>query len=332
MMTLNRKGFTAVEVVVGVGLVALLTSVMVATQLMVTKDQANLKEKLEDSIDTTLAERIIFQDLNNVDPSYNNLTVKDDEGRPFFDYYPDIPANILTTEAERNVSLKLGGRTEFFIMTQDTTAGAIMTYDPPMAYLIGNPPADFNTSATLEFQSLNRNKSVETYRKNFWVPGKALMLDTPARLRPVESNGSVNMTVAPRSPIFVGAVQGQALAIDPVMKSLLNIKHPETKADINSADAFLRTLPSIGGGQPIVRLRAVKIVKYFIKKYEDTRLQTTPANLYKSVYENGQWSEPFLMADKVAELSFKRDSVLKRMIYFKVKKVEKKKDVQTAGL
>ncbi len=331
MMLKNNKGFTAIEVAVGIGLVAILTTIVLTTQLMVSRDQMKLSQELENSIDTTLAERIVFSDLNNVDPAYNNMLVKDDSDLPFFDYYPDLPANSIS-KLDREVSLSLNKRTEFYILTQDIGAGALMNYDPTAAYNIGATPDDFNTSAALTFVSLNKSNWISKQRANFWVNGKALMLDTPARLRPLDAAGRVDMKVAPRSPVYIGSVNGIALNADSTIQGLVNVTHPQTGENITTADLFLRRVPSIGGGQSLVRLRAVRLIKYYLVSYQDDRCVKTPAYLYKSVYENGAWSEPFMMADKVAEFRLRRDSVLKRMIYFKIKKVEMKKQQQTAGL
>ncbi|WP_295900491.1 hypothetical protein [uncultured Bdellovibrio sp.] len=333
MMLRTNKGFTAVEVVVGIGLMAALTMVIVSTQLFVSKDQAQLKDKLEDSIDTNLAERVIFSDLNNSDPSYNNVNLKDDKGLSFFDYYPDVPQNALKGKIERDIVLTpTGNRTDFYIMVQDVKSGALLNYDPPAAYNIGPVPADFNLSATLEFQTVNHNNFVKNQRKEFWVDGKILMLDTPARIRPMDGLGNVDLTVAPRSPIFVGSVKGQRMDMDIAIKGFLNIKHPETGIEITTADSFLRTIPSMGGGIPLVRLRPVRFIRYYLERYEDSRYTSTPARLYKTTFENGTWSQPFLLADKVKEFMIRRDSVIKKMIYFKVKKMSDEDKVKTASL
>ncbi|KHD89637.1 MAG: hypothetical protein OM95_02630 [Bdellovibrio sp. ArHS] len=334
MMLMNKKGFTAIEIAIGIGVVAILTTAVLATQLMVTKEQVKLQTKLEESIDTNLAERVVFSDLNAVEPSYNNLTVKDDKGLSFFDYYPDVPANLLGNKEalERNITLNLKGRTELFILLQDLGAGPLMNYDPVAAYDIGAAPADFNKSATLSFSSLNRNKWVEKQRESFWKNGRALMLDTPARLRPINPDGSVDMKIAPRSPIYIGYVDGNALKIDATIKGLIDTTEPESGKTLATVDEFLRAAPSIGGGQSLIRMRAVRLVRYYLEAHEDLRYAGTPANLYKSIYENGQWSSPYLMADGVEEFQLRRDSVLKRMIYFKVKKMDKKDPTKTAGL
>lgn len=331
MMLKSGNGFTAIELVMGIGVVAILTTVIITTQLMVTKEQMSLQNKLEESIDTNLAERIVFRDLSNIDASYNNLKMKDDAGLGFFDFYPDVPASSLPSQLSRQVSLRLGGKTEFYLLVQDQNAGALMNYDPTAAYDIGPIPKDFNTSASLVFQGLNKNSWIERQRPEFWKKGRLLMLDTPARLRPLKVDGFVDMTIPPRSPVFVGSVNGVQLNIDGTVKAMLNLTDPETGDEITNADEFLRRAPSLGGGQPLIRLRAVRLIKYYLEKENRSGRLVKAANLYKTVYENGEWSEPFLLADNVEEFQMRRDSVLKRMIYFKVKKLQVSGE-QTAGL
>lgn len=329
MKHINNRGLTAVELLVGIGLVAILTTAVVTTQMSVTKDQVKLTKELEDSIDTKMAERILFSDFNNVDPSYNNLNVLDDAGKKFFDYYPDVPANAVLNGLERQVTLRLSGRREFVIMNQDQTAGAMLVYDPVLAYLVGDAPDDFNQSASLQFKGLDFNSKVTSQRPALWRNGRTVMLDTPARLRPVDATGDVKMALAPRSPIYVGVVYGITTVTDNNITKYLETSHPETGETIISADMFLRSAPSIGGGQSLIRLRAVRMIKYYLEPMKNAGSNQSMAQLYKVSYEDGAWGTPMLLADRVEELNIRRDSVLKRMIYFKVKKVKEK---QTAGL
>lgn len=331
---LNTKGFTAVEVMVGVGLVALLTLVMVTTQLMVSKDQADLMKQLDASIDETLSERILYSDFSSIDPSYNNLSVMDDSDRNFFDYYPDIPGNLLNAPLNRSITMSTTSKIKVFsILSQDVTMGPVMNYDPTAAYDIGTAPADFNTAATLKFVSLNRKSFISVVRPEFWQEGRTLMLDTPAKLRPVVA-GLVDMKIPPRSPTYIGTVRGWdlvAMNSDPKLAKLFNYTQPETGSLIESADTFLRRAPSIGGGQTLVRLRAVKVVQYYLEtspnaknscRDENTKAWYKPGNLVKVTYQKGAFSQPFMLSDSVCSFELTRDSVMKRMIYFKVNKID----------
>ncbi|WP_413287573.1 type IV pilus modification PilV family protein [Bdellovibrio sp. HCB337] len=320
----NTQGFTIVEVLVAVGIAAVGLGLVASTQMSMIKDHIRMRKTLEANIDETLAERILFNDFNGLDPAYNNLNVKDDAGLLFFDYYPDIPENSLTARKDRELTLALDGRTEFYIITQDRSAGSLLIYDPVMAYNVGPSPANFNIAADLSFISLNQKNWIGAQRPGFWIPNKTLMLDTPAKIRGV-ANGKVDLKIPPRSPIFMGSVSGGSLnPVVGVMASMLIKTHPGSGTLINSADDFLRNVPSIGGGQSIVRLRAIKIVRYHIEKSKlVTGFKEPPANLYRTTYENGSFGNPVLLADQIDKFSLRRDSVLKRMIYFKVHKAER---------
>ncbi len=342
----NNKGFSLIEVMVGVGLVAVVTVAVVATQIMVSKDQVDLKNQLEQSIDQMLAERILFNDFNAVEPSYNNIVVNDDAGNNFFDYFPDVPANAIKNTLSRTITMSATTVTKSMnIVSQDLSAGASMNYDPTAAYSIGPAPTDFNTAATLSFVSVNRNNWVTNVRPGFWINGMTLMLDTLAKMRPLLADGSLNMQVPPRSPIFVGAVNGAVL--EPVgepFSSMLLKTQPDTGAAIPDADTFLRNVPSVGGGQSILRLRAVKVIQYVMEPQKDVAADCYPngdktkapyyhSNFYKVMYKGTTATNKLLLADKVCNFVVTRESVLKRMIYFKINKIQDlKADTQTAGL
>ncbi|MDG0816355.1 prepilin-type N-terminal cleavage/methylation domain-containing protein [Bdellovibrio svalbardensis] len=347
IVKVNNRGFTAIEVMVGIGLMALVTAAIVSTQVVVSKDQNDLRVKLDQEIDQSLAERIIFSDFNGIEPSYNNIRIKDDNGLSFFDYYPDVPANMINGSLQRTVTVK--GNTpvlEVSVVSQDLSLGSTMNYDPTAAYDIGPAPTDFNIAASLNFKSLNKNNWITSpqlgNRPGFWSDGVTLMLDTPAKLRPVV-NGKMDMSIPPRSPIFVGYVQGSALVSlgGTDVGSMFNLTNPETLAPIGSADEFLRNAPSIGGGQTLIRLKAIKVIKYYLEPQKSVEADCQEAgssnkyyhsNLYKIVYRNGKYSGSQMLADKVCSFVMHRDSILKRLIYFKINKVKDTLKENTAGL
>ncbi|QDK38086.1 prepilin-type N-terminal cleavage/methylation domain-containing protein [Bdellovibrio sp. NC01] len=342
----NNKGFTLPEVIVGVGLAAVVTAAVVATQVTATKDQMALKKQLDESIDEMQAERILFGDFNTVEPSYNNIVMNDDNGLNFFDYYPDLPANSVAGSLTRTITLSSETVNKTVsVVSQDLAAGATMNYDPTAAYVIGSAPADFNKAAPLTFVSVNRNNWVGAVRPGFWTTGMMLMFDTLAKVRPTKSDGTLDMQTPPRSPTFVGSVQG--LVLQPVgepFSSLLKKNQPDTGATIPDADTFLRNVPSVGGGQSVIRLRAVKVLQYTMEPVlsenpecypngDTTKKPYRHSNFYKLIYRGASAPAKVLLANKVCSFVMTRDSVLKRMIYFKINKPQDlATQTQTAGL
>lgn len=336
MMIRNQKGFSFPELVVGIGLSAIVISVVIAVQVQMTKDQSLLIKQLDDSVDQNLAERIVFKDLNGIEVAYNNIVVNDDNGNNFFDFYPDITETALSgtlKKLDRDFTLNYTGKKEFIVVTQNAGAGALLNYDPVWAYDVGPDPGDPNTPATLLFNASKNRKWISNEgnggRKDFWRDGVILMYDTSSRIRqPV--NGVIDMKTIPRSPIYVASVSSQTDSLQPLsslVSGMFKNTHPYSGKTIDSLDSFLRTLPSVGGGQTIVRLRAIKIVRYYVT-LDDTKnvseYKVQPLKLYMSEYRNGAWSGETMLADGIEKMTFRRDSIVKRMIYFKISKAERK--------
>lgn len=336
----NQKGFSLSEMLVGLVIVALVGLAVGGLEAFVSKTQKSLNNKLEQSTDQAIAERVIYKDLAQADVSYNNIKAMDDTGKGFFEYYPDVPVSFLKGNAGRVITVTPRSQTKaVYFLSQDLDAGSPIMYDPVAAYKIGEAPADFNKAATVTFMGLNNNQFISsaTYanRPLFWKDGMALMLDSPARLRPTQADGSLNMQVAPRSPVFIGVVQGSALnslAAQSEFGSLLNYTQPDTGEIISSVDNFLRRAPSVGGGQPIIRLRAVKVLKYFLQERKAAFADCisadggkyVSASLYRAIFENNGFSHSALLDDKVCGIQFIRNSVGEKIIYFNVMKPEVK--------
>lgn len=310
----GMKGFTLVEVMFSVVLTGVVLAMIVASQALMNKETNKLTKELENAIDTALAERTILLNLRQVDPSYNNLNQVDDNGLQFFDYYPDISENALGNFNSRTLTLQPNGTTSIYFLIQDLSAGPLMLYDPVAAYNVGTIPANLNQAATLNFVSLNKSNWIFGQRPQMWVNDQLIFLDTVSKVRPLVQN-NVNMMTPPRSPIFVGRVQAQQLVVDQAFASLFNYTDPYTGQQIANEDTFLRVVPSSGGGQPIVRVRGAKLIKFSLVPNQtggDNRL------LRQYYMNNGNFSSPFLVSDHVLKIVFERSTVTQKIVYFRI--------------
>lgn len=325
MINLKSKlGFTAVEVVLGLVIAALIWLALTSTLTIFRKEESNVRGGAENAIETAIVERVILADLNNIEVSFNNLKIEDDFKQEFFQFHSDVPRNVVVGSLNREITLNATSKRDFYFLIQDLTAGAMMIYDPAAAYIVGAAPDDFNEAANLSFAGINQDNWVGKIRPEFWRDGRLLMLDTSARVRTLSGDGGVDMAQVARSPIFIGAVQGETLEPESELSSSINSTHPESGQILNSADQFLRTVPSMGGGQPLVRLRAVKMVKYFLQESAQAAGQkSAPMNLMRSVFENGKWGSAVLLATNVESFKIYRESILKKVIYFKIQNIEK---------
>ena len=316
-MMSKQGGFSLVELLVSIAVTAIIGIILAGVVYESTRMQLQTKEQIEDSTDRLLGERIIFLDMKNIDPSFNVLQLRDDTGKDFFDHIPDLPASFFGGNASRTVTMNANGIKEIKFLQADPVAGPLIIYDPVLAYSVGATPADFNTAATLTFVSLNQDDIVRKLRPEFWKDGRLLMLDTPARLRPVIGN-QVELTTPPRSPAFVGSVAGSQLPQNIEVARVMKTTHPLTGAQITSADDFLRTVPSVGGGNAFVRLRAVRMIKYTFAK------AGSGYGLYRSIYQDGKYNEPVLVSDRLASATFYRRSVNQKILQFSLEKAESK--------
>lgn len=315
----SQSGFSLIELMVSVGIMGVTSVLILGTFTDTFRMNQQVSNILNQKTDVLVGENVIFNDLRNIDPSFNVIDLRDDSGNGFYDYIPDVPEKFLRGQVSRKVTLKKDGLKEFYFLESDVAAGSLLIFDPVNAYRIGSAPADVNSAASLTFISLNQNAVIANQRPQFWKDGRLLMLDTPARVRPVVG-GMVDLNVPPRSPVFIGQVGGPALSPLNGIQRLIRTAHPESGVPITSADQFLRTIPPVGGGQTFVRMRAVRIVRYSFQEVDPVRGWA----LYRSTLKGNEFVEPFMITDRLDSVVFSRRSVNQKLIEYLVNKVEQK--------
>lgn len=322
----NMRGFTTMELMVALAVAGIATFLLVGFQTDMFKQQNLLGRKIEGFTDTEIGKRVILQDLKSIDPSFSNLLINDDTGKRFFDFYPDLSVDRLGANASRKLTLDFDkGRRSVEFLTLDGTAGdvPVILYDPIAAYNEGAASPDMNIPTTLTFVSLNRGNYISTQldRPKFWRNGQLIMVDTPALIRST-STSVVDMLKVPRSPIFVGMVQGAVLNKIALLDSVIDYRDPLDPLNsnqINSVDELLRRAPGVGGGQPTIRLKALKLTKYSLEPYSKKTKGKQLGRLVKQVLKDGRYSSTkFGLADNVFKVEFERQSVTEKSIYFKI--------------
>lgn len=319
-MPLNNKGLSLVELLVAVGILGISALVVGSTQVMINRELTNSEKVIQSKIESLTGEKLLFFDLQSANVSFNNVLIRDDNSKNFFDYIPDLPISASSnSEPERKITLSTkegSNKTEIVFLMDDPSLGPVLVYDPSAAYKIGEAPADLNTPASLTFEGLNRKEWIANQRENFWKTAHLLMLDTTARIRSMF--GTVDMKVPPRSPIFVGKVNGDNLSADAILKKYLNVTHPETGQEIGDADTFLRTVPSAGGGIPTVRIRAITAIRYSVENTGNNM------RLWRTIYspETGTWERKFLINENLDSVVFERSSVSSKIVTVKMNLID----------
>lgn len=310
----NQSGFSLAEMVVAIALIGILGMVISSFMVFAEKSKNEITNEIEDKVDNILAERMILRDLKSSEPSFNNVLIRDDQGRRFFDYITDRAEQGVDLSA-RTLTLQAGVRNEFTFLTVNTRLGGTIMYTPSMAYNVGNPPMDPYQEAELTFHSLNKGGEITKVNSKYWQPGVLLMLDSPALVREMTPTG-LNYNRPARSPIFVGAVTGVGeTRLRPLnLPNFLDLTHPlYPNETVTSEDKFLRDVPPMGGAAPLVRLKAVTIVKYYLEK--DV---TNKYNLKRAVFDGSQFSMGQLFAQDIQKVIFTRKDPYDAVIYFNI--------------
>ncbi|WII72310.1 prepilin-type N-terminal cleavage/methylation domain-containing protein [Bdellovibrio sp. 22V] len=319
-MRLNQKGFSLAEMVVGVALLGIMGMVAASFFVFTAKQKEEITNEIEDKVDNIIAERMLLKDLKNSEPSFNNLVVTDDYGRPFFDYVSDV-TDISVDQAERKLTLQLGRRNELIFLVSAEKLPTLM-YTPATAYDMSNVNGNPFKAADLTFRSLNKNN--EVYKASngaLWGVGTILMLDSPAAVREMTPLGP-NYNRPARSPIFVGVVTAAGESrLNPVMlPNFLNRTHPMYPNEtIKDEDSFLRDIPPMGGAAPLVRLKAVRIIKYYLAKES----KGNKINLWRSSFNGRDFDQGQLFAADVTGVEFSRKDAHDSLIYYKIMRPDK---------
>jgi hypothetical protein len=109
--------------------------------------------------------------------------------------------------------------------------------------------------------------------------------------------------------------------------------YPTLVPSVSTPDIFFRNLPPVGGGQPIVRVRPVRLVKYTIETMYPNINPALPAatraaqqgslRIWRQTMVKGQWMPNqgrALIAENVKTLQFTRSTVTNKSILFTLSK------------
>ncbi len=314
MKNLTNKGYTLIEIMIGVGILGLVGLATSTFLIFAQKNSKAIQDDVSVATDVLIFERILMQDLKASAASFNNLKIKDDKGLNFFDYITDVEDQ--TDKNGRTFTL-VPDKNEFVVIV-DAEDSMSMIYSPAMAYNVGVQPTNMNQSAPLQFVSLNKDDIVSKTTSgtgDLWKEGNLLMLDSPASFRRMLAGGLDYSTPA-RSPIFIGKVVrgGPSVLAKITGISSVDFSHPiYPNESVTNEDYFLRNIPAVGGGNPIVRLKQVKIAKYFLKTDQDKKI-----GVYRAEFDGSKFSDPQLLALGVKSFSLSRETATKSIIDYTI--------------
>lgn len=320
----NNRGFSLVETLIAIGLLAIVSG---ATAMIISESSKRIKsleKDISNATESEIAERVLMRDLKGSEPSFNNVIMVDDDGKNFFDFVSDAIDKVSVANSTRQYTMNVNGKSTFIMATVDESPGGAIFYEPAMAYSIGEEPLQFDQAASLTFISLNKDNYLALQNPAYWNPGRVLLLDTPTAVRTLK-NGVPDYSSTPRSPSYIGVVQGGTTALKPLAESLpglFNMAHPlYPSKTITSEDVFLRSVPPAGGGSAIVRLRPVRLIQYKLEAGKITGVNNLIRRMWDGV--SNTWSGPQTLATNITTAVFSRKATNDPIVYFQLNRPEK---------
>ncbi|MNT22441.1 hypothetical protein D3C72_1578230 [compost metagenome] len=196
------------------------------------------------------------------------------------------------------------GRLDFFFIVNSSDQIDQIFYTPLDAYVPPDPVEAMDASAKLTYSALNKDNAISKYNPTIWKDNNLILLKVPIPLRYVSVDGTVNMDSASREHTFLGRVSGNDLVSDSFVDHAYKT-HPIDNSSVPTADAFLKTVPTVGGASPVIEVINVKAYKVSLVK----RGAQNKYDLYTYRYANGAYTMPFMIAANIKTVTFKREII-----------------------
>jgi prepilin-type N-terminal cleavage/methylation domain-containing protein len=312
MIQKKQGGFTLVEVLMVAVVSTIVLFIAISFSFSSMKMLNRIQRKLDQTVEETIGQRIILNDLSGAGASFNLLLQPDDNGRQFFDLLSDYPDRLLLpADRARVLTLSTAGDDILFV-TVDPSRAAPVLYDPPAAYnlTVGATPG---VAGSIAYVGVNNNSYLSNRVPGYWQSGNLMMLYSPITWRAL----GAPLTTPSRYTIFVGVVNAVSNDLDVfTLSGQLPAFHPVDNTVIfGSPDNFFRTLlPSSGGTTPVM-IKMIKIFRYQLVT------NGSQLSLMKQRFNTGSMSfetPGLIVLNNVTRVTFSRSSVTLPMITYDV--------------
>lgn len=295
----TQKGFTLIELLVAVGLSALVASIGAFSIFQMKKMERTIYLKTEGITTKAFAETFLAKVLKQAGPSLNLITTEDDDGQAFFDHIPTAPSRLFTPEqADRNLTLRLGQRTEVQILGFRGEASKIMYMDPAQAYAINY--VDEWTTPTFNYSGVNAGGLAGSFFGADWAADRLYLLWSP-QSHFQATNGVVDLARPAPSLSFLGRVNSGGSDLGTSGFNFVRSADPRAPTiTINSPDRLFRRIPLVGGSAPLVLLREVEMHRVWLEP------DPSIPGAARVMHSSNVSPNPFLLADKVRTVKFYR--------------------------
>jgi len=328
----NQKGFSLMEIMLTVGL---MTFVVLGNTMFINdfvKRMTHYEKESAEESQMAVLNVMAMNILKKASLSFNRISLRDDNGQSFFDYYPDVPLSTFGNNGDRSILLTVANKKNFYLFSTEEGDFSSMNYDPMHAYAQTAAPASIVDDGQIAYRGLNsvpnitdasgnaaRTKLMTSYFDTRWASGKIFILTCPTYLRPVVGN-SINIMTSPRTASLIGKVVNDDLLplFDGEATVPLINTHPVTLAPYNSVDQYFRTLPTVGGASPFVKIEPAQLIRFEMRA--NKLYPSGYADLYIQKWSPSGFNSDIAVAEKIKSVEFKRKSVTLPLISMEIQK------------
>lgn len=331
-----KRGFSLPELMISLAFMGIVASVSYTTFQLLdesTKDEVN---EIQYLIEKLGAERIIHQDIALATNSFNQLNLKDGNGRLFYDFiqYPYCKSN-----CKRELTLNLSSNeirsSYFYILTINTKKGLKFSVNPKgMFYQDADGQVDINqylgiNPATENSPDIGCDLEADPPAQSLWCKSEMVALYTN-----VNFSSKLNPN-SPARPFFIwGVVDNSQVDIIPLFpkdengEDILRKENPLIPThSINSPQDFLQSLSVTPGQSFSLYLEGVDLVRYHIERKNidssKTFLIRSVARFTPDTNEMTFESKKHVLAYDIESLTFTRDTISSPSIGFSIKRLDK---------
>lgn len=330
----NQKGFSVIEILVTV---AIMTFVILGNTMFINDFITRVTRYEKESSDESQMAVLSVMAMNILKKSslsFNRLTLTDDKGKNFFEYYPDLPQSIFGANGERIYTLSSANLNKrFYLISTEEGDFNSLSYDPMHAYDEISTPPDITKDGTIRYRGINtipaiaddsgnmaKEKLMTKYFGERWAQGKIFVLTCPTYLRPALANNTINLMTPPRTASIITKVSSDDLV--PLFNSEAGIGlwnyHPVTLAPYNSIDQFFRTIPVVGGASPFVKIEPALLTRFELRA--NRNYPSGYYDLFMAKWSPAGYKEEISVAEKIRSVEFKRKSVTLPLISMEILK------------
>ncbi len=363
----NNRGFSLLEVVIAMALSGFLAMVGYNLYQFANKETAILSEDILVTIARFGASRILTRDLTGAEPSFNYISLDDDDGLPFFTLAKNEYCRQEKCSRQLTLEIKAGqkkSRSIYFIVRK-TIGKEIQRYSI-------NPEDVFKVGTDKSFGGINwehatdRTISKSVVPESPWEPNRIIMLsseieffDCNTTVLKMNNTGTCRVSCsisgscdyAVKRPFKMLGVVDPAPSADMTFVSIngnssllatkYNICRPDKdlncigKIDISqgihTTKTFYENLPYIPGTDPRTILSPVEVVEYYLER-PSAESHDHLIELKRSTASlNGsslKFGKSLTLMSGIKSVVFNRTNVSTPVIEYKLRKVRMRKSLK----